>query len=419
MADAAELDLLDAVQDYVERAVRPYREALAELQSKTALDIADLRAQLAAKPDAKAQTEIISRGLTDAVAKLPRPVDGKSVSAEELRPMVEDVIARSIAAMPKPKDGLQGPPGKDAEVDYDRIGDVIVVAVAKETAKFQQPKDGKDGKDATIDYGHINEIIKANVVTAVAALPKPENGKDGAPGLNGKDGAPGLNGKDGAPGERGESGVRGEKGETGDAGPQGERGEKGEAGDRGEMGPAGQKGADGTDGDRGAQGEKGADGVSIHADTVRLMVDEVVRAAVAQIPSAKDGEPGKSIDPQEVVRMVDAEVARQFEELAPFIKGEPGAPGLSPDDLEFEYTDEKTMVVRLKRAGMQMVERSAPLPVPMDCGIYVRGKAYRKGDIVTYGGSAFIAQCDTKAEIGGEVASKDWRLLVQRGRDAR
>jgi hypothetical protein len=57
--------------------------------------------------------------------------------------------------------------------------------------------------------------------------------------------------------------------------------------------------------------------------------------------------------------------------------------------------------------------------LPHDAGIYARGKSYRKGAIVTYGGSAFIAQCDTDAPIGGDPPSPSWRLMVQRGRNAR
>jgi len=30
-----------------------------------------------------------------------------------------------------------------------------------------------------------------------------------------------------------------------------------------------------------------------------------------------------------------------------------------------------------------------------------------------------VAQADTAAQIGGDPPSKDWRLTVQRGRDAR
>jgi len=50
------------------------------------------------------------------------------------------------------------------------------------------------------------------------------------------------------------------------------------------------------------------------------------------------------------------------------------------------------------------------------CGVYVRGKTYDLGDLVTAGGSAWYCKTTTIASPG---ASGDWILMVKRGRDAR
>ena len=50
------------------------------------------------------------------------------------------------------------------------------------------------------------------------------------------------------------------------------------------------------------------------------------------------------------------------------------------------------------------------------CGVYVRGKEYDAGEIVTAGGSAFHCNRLTTAAPG---SSPDWTLMVKRGQDGR
>jgi hypothetical protein len=50
------------------------------------------------------------------------------------------------------------------------------------------------------------------------------------------------------------------------------------------------------------------------------------------------------------------------------------------------------------------------------CGVYVRGKIYDTGDLVTFGGSAFACQRETTA---APESSHDWVLMVKRGRDGK
>jgi len=57
--------------------------------------------------------------------------------------------------------------------------------------------------------------------------------------------------------------------------------------------------------------------------------------------------------------------------------------------------------------------------LPHDAAVHERGKQYKRGALVTHGGSVFIARCDTSADIGGDSPSPDWRLFCQRGKSAR
>lgn len=57
----------------------------------------------------------IASHVAEAVSKLPRPADGKSVTVDELRPIVEQAVAAAVAALPKPKNGKNGSDGKDGK----------------------------------------------------------------------------------------------------------------------------------------------------------------------------------------------------------------------------------------------------------------------------------------------------------------
>ena len=50
------------------------------------------------------------------------------------------------------------------------------------------------------------------------------------------------------------------------------------------------------------------------------------------------------------------------------------------------------------------------------CGVYVRGKTYDQGDLVTAGGSAWYCRTTTANAPGN---SGDWSLMIKRGRDGR
>jgi hypothetical protein len=101
-------------------------------------------------------------------------VDGKSVTVDDVRPLIEDQVRAAIASLPAPKDGKdgkEGAPGKDG----------------------LDGKDGAPGKDCDMGavFAHIDALVKA--------IPAAKDGKDGQPGVNGKDGRDGVDGKDAEP----------------------------------------------------------------------------------------------------------------------------------------------------------------------------------------------------------------------------
>jgi hypothetical protein len=243
-------------------------------------------------------------------------------------------------------------------------------------------------------------------LAAVPAGPKGERGDPGAPGAQGERGPEGAPGPQGAPGEQGAAGARGEQGARGEAGARGERGpegahgsqgapgEQGAAGARGEQGPpgesirgdAGPRGEAGLRGERGEAGPKGEAGASVHPDTVELMVRDAAAKVAATLPKPKDGVDGFGLE--------DFNVA------------------LSDDG--------RTLSFRFVRGEVKL-ERQVKLATLIYRGVWRDGE-YERGDVVTWGGSAWHCQQQTKDKPGapipgtaGAAGGGSWRLMVKEG----
>jgi hypothetical protein len=89
--------------------------------------------------------------------------------------------------------------------------------------------------------------------------------------------------------------------------------------------------------------------------------------------------------------------------------GKDGRDGFSLEDFEVVQLDDRTIKMYFAKGDLK-TERSFTFPVLIDRGVWRQGD-YLKGDVVTFGGSMFIAQCDTSLK----PESKDWRLAVKRG----
>lgn len=108
----------------------------------------------------------------EAAAHIPIQDDRQGATSEEVRQIALEIVESRIADLPKPRDGVDGAPGRDG-VD------------GKDGAPGRDGVDGKDGAPGA-------------------------DGKDGRDGLAGVPGAPGrdgVNGKDGAPGADGRDGL--------------------------------------------------------------------------------------------------------------------------------------------------------------------------------------------------------------------
>jgi hypothetical protein len=204
---------------------------------------------------------------------------------------------------------------------------------------------------------------------------------------------------------------------------------------------------DGKDGIDGRDGVDGKDGTSVTLEDVLPALQKQVEEFLATIPAPKDGKdgepgaPGKDGEPGapgergrdglDVKDLFRADGGRLMavmsdgttKDLGVFVgsDGKDGAPGADGkdgvgfDDLTVEFDGERTATLKFSR-GENVKEFPIVLPVVLDRGVFKDGSAYVRGDGVTWGGSFWIAQKDTKAKPG---EGPDWRLAVKKGRDGK
>jgi hypothetical protein len=208
------------------------------------------------------------------------------------------------------------------------------------------------------------------------------------------------------------------------------RGEKGEAGEKGEPGPAG-KDAEPID-------VRTVVRELIESDELLSLVELRVKEEVSRLPPPKDGKdgaPGEKGEPgtqgpkgdpgQDGAGIRDLLIDRDGALVATFtdgrtkslgvVVGRDGAPGRDGKDgadfteARFDYDGERTLKAIGK--GGEVVYR---LPIPIDRGYWKKG-AYEKSDVVTEGGTAYIALRETSEKPSPQSA--DWRILARKGRD--
>lgn len=83
---------------------------------------------------------LIAGEVAKAVHTIPAPRDGRSITPEDVAPMLSDLVSKAVAEMPRPKDGESVPA---AEVQR-----MVDEAVAKAVQAIPAPKAGEAGRDA-------------------------------------------------------------------------------------------------------------------------------------------------------------------------------------------------------------------------------------------------------------------------------
>ena len=163
----------------------------------------------------------------------------------------------------------------------------------------------------------------------------------------------------------------------------------------------------GEKGDRGEQGEPGRDGVGVRDGFVQregilvlTLSDGTTRDFGVVV--GKDGKDG-----------LDGQPGRDGE------PGKDGQDGFSLDDYDEWFEDGGRTLVRRFDLGENYKEFRHQTQLPLDRGVFKsdRDEPYQAGDVVTWGGSAWIAQTETKTKP--DASDSGWRLMTKRGRDGK
>lgn len=304
----AKLVQLPEVKDGTSVTVEDVRPLLEELVSKVSIDVPSAEA-VAALVD----TEALAKS---AAALIERPQDGTSVSVDDVAPMLEALVAKAVGEIKVPE---------PEKVDLE--------ALAKSAAALiEKPQDGKS---------LAVEDVRPMLEDMVKALPKPENGADA------------------------------------------------------------------------------------NMPELKLHLAELVKSI--EIPKAQ---PAPTVDEVAATferRFSDLTLSWERQARDTFEKAADRMPkpenGRDAIPLEgFDLTldeDGRTLTVKMQ-AGETVIEKSVKIAAVLDRGIFKsdRSEPYEKGDGVSYGGSFWIAKCDNPQGVPGS-GETDWRCSVKAGRPGR
>ncbi|WP_159876652.1 MULTISPECIES: phage portal protein [unclassified Raoultella] len=336
--------------------------------------LADAVASLPA-PDIP-QLPDISAMVSAAVAAIPAPKDGKSVTPEDVRPLLQELVTAAVGEIPVPRDGK----------DYDPA--VLKQAVDDAVGALPPAQDGR-----SVTPEDVRPLLQELVTAAVAEIPVPRDGKDYDPAVL--------------------------KQAVDDA--------------VGALPPA-------------------QDGRSVTPEDVRPLLQELVTAAVGEIPVPRDG---KDYDPAVLKQAVDDAVGALppaqdgrdalHLELQPFIDEGKSYPrgsyathngglwrayekthglrgwecivdGVSAVDISMD--GQRNFTVTVNRASGASEKKAFDIPAMVYRGVFKSGDEYLPGDTVTWAGSLW--HCDEiTQDKPGEPGSKGWTLAAKRGRDGR
>lgn len=142
------------------------------------------------------------------------------------------------------------------------------------------------------------------------------------------------------------------------------------------------------------------------ADLTKDLRETRERIAIAEVRALVPGPAGK-----------DGEKGQDGRDGRDGVDGKPGADGLGFDDLQVVQHDDRSLTVKAVRGDRVKDIGTIRLPVWIHRGVYLHGKAYEVGDVVTWAGSQWSCNEETLTKPG--EGNKAWTLIVKRGADGR
>ncbi len=186
MRDSFSKSIQALKRDYEER-LTSLAKQVEEISNAPAPDVESMVKAEIAKLPAQAAPELpdVATMVSEAVAAIPVPRDGKSVTVDDITPVLQELVSNAVAEIPVPKDGK--------DFDPAMLKQAVEEAVSEAVAAIPLPQDGKSVTTEDVQP-MIQELVSASmpelpdvkslVNEAIAALPAAEPGKDGE---NGRD----------------------------------------------------------------------------------------------------------------------------------------------------------------------------------------------------------------------------------------
>ncbi|HFO1920512.1 TPA: phage gp6-like head-tail connector protein, partial [Klebsiella pneumoniae] len=311
--------------------------------------------------------------VSEAVAALPLPQDGKSVTPEDVRPLLQELVTAAVGEIPVPRDGKDYdpavlkqavedavaalPPAQDGKsVTPEDVRPLLQELVTAAVGEIPVPRDGKDYDPA---------VLKQAVEDAVAALPPAQDGKSVTP----EDVRPLLQ----------------------------------------ELVIA-------------AVGEIPVprDGKDYDPAVLKQAVEDAVADAVAALPPAQDGRDALHLEIQPFIdegksytrgsyATHNGGLWRAYEKTHGMRGWECIVDGVS--DVDISMNGQRNFIVTVNRASGASEKKSFDIPTMVYRGVFKSGDEYLPGDTVTWGGSLW--HCDEQTQDKpGETGSKGWTLAA-------
>ncbi|HIE4225080.1 TPA: hypothetical protein ACXM6S_003273 [Serratia marcescens] len=132
---------IEEQQETFNKGIAELKEVFAGLSLVTKEDVTlEIDAALEAiTPPEIPELPDVSKMISEAIAELPVPADGKSLTPEDIRPLLKELVESTVAEIPAPHDGKDA----DPEAIKAAVSDAMAALPAPET-----PKPGADGRDA-------------------------------------------------------------------------------------------------------------------------------------------------------------------------------------------------------------------------------------------------------------------------------
>ncbi|WP_313084336.1 phage gp6-like head-tail connector protein [Atlantibacter sp.] len=176
---------LDELRQAYDEKLNMLSSQLEEIKSIPSPDFAAMVEEAVAALPARELPQLpdITSMVTEAVSTIPPPQDGKSLTPDDVQPMLREMVDEAFNAIPVPKDGKDFDPAVLKQAVEEAVSDAVAAIPVPQDGKSLTPDDVQPMLQQLVAASvPVLPDVKALVSEAVAALPAAEPGRDGEDG---------------------------------------------------------------------------------------------------------------------------------------------------------------------------------------------------------------------------------------------